>query len=64
MTIEYIDSASHKPVFRDRDQKMLPPIGGLVRFPSDKVWRVTGVVFDYHTNPELWVCVIVEPYKP
>lgn len=63
-TIEYIDGKTHKPVFRDREASLLPPVGASIRFPSDKVWEVTGHVFDYHANPgELWVCVIVKPRK-
>jgi len=63
VTVEYIDSKTHKPVFRDRDLKILPPVGALVRFPNDALWEVKAHVFDYHMNPELWICVIVAPHK-
>ena len=63
-TVEYVDGETHKALFRDRELSLLPPVGALIRFPSDKVWEVIGHVFDYHTNVgDLWVCVIVKPRK-
>lgn len=59
--IEYIDSKKYTPVFRDRELSAAPPVGAHIRFPNDKVWKVVGHMYDYHMNPELWICAIVEP---
>lgn len=61
MIVEYVDESNHRALYRDRDIPCVPPVGAFIRFPSDKVWEVTGHMFDYQMNPELWVCVLVKP---
>lgn len=58
--IEYLHEVTHEPLYRDRSGTVVPPIGSVIVFPSDRAHEVTGILFDYHTNPELWICVLVK----
>jgi hypothetical protein len=62
VVIEYKDWQSHTTLSRDRESKIVPPKGALVRLLNDRVYEVTGHMFDYQTNaPDLWVCVMIKP---